>query len=61
MVLGTPNESYDFEMGAALLRPIGEEAVSKTTVDLLNRGVLSKLVRDPAKVKPGRTLKISET
>lgn len=60
MVLGTPHDSYDFASGASLLQRLGEESVSVATVELINRGVLTKLVRDPQKAKPGRTLKISE-
>jgi oxalate---CoA ligase len=60
MVFGTPNESYDPSRAAALLHSVGEQPVSKAKDNLLNRGVLSKLVRDSQKSKPGRTLKISE-
>jgi len=60
MTLGTPHERYDPESGAALLHDLGEHHVSLATKNLLNRGVLSKLVRDPQKQKPGRQLKISE-
>ena len=60
MVLGTPYESYDAEIGSNFLRVIGEEAVGIATKNLINRAVLSKLVRDPQKQKPGRQLKISE-
>ena len=60
MVFGTPNENYVPSKGAALLRSVGERAVSKAKDNLLGRGVLSKAVRDPQRPKPGRTLKISE-
>ncbi|KAI0047812.1 hypothetical protein FA95DRAFT_1558689 [Auriscalpium vulgare] len=60
MVFGTPNERYDPIKGSALLHSAGEEAVSIARTNLLSRGVLSKLVRDHHKPKPGRTLKISE-
>lgn len=60
MVFGTPNEIYDPESGARVLRSIGKEHVSLAMTDLLAQGVLSKLVRDPKKPKPGRTLKISD-
>ncbi|KAL0572575.1 hypothetical protein V5O48_009395 [Marasmius crinis-equi] len=60
MVLSTPNEFYDPERGAALLREVGEDDVSTATKGLLAQGVLSKLVRDPTKAKPGRQLKISD-
>ncbi|THU88448.1 hypothetical protein K435DRAFT_830546 [Dendrothele bispora CBS 962.96] len=60
MTLGTPNEVYDPEGASRLLHSIGEETVATATRNLLGRGVLSKLVRDPHKPKPGRFLKISE-
>ena len=60
MVFGTPSENYVPSIGAALLRSVGEEAVSKAKDNLLSRGVLSKVVKDPQRLKPGRTLKISE-
>lgn len=60
MVFGTPNENYVPSRGAALLRSVGEGAVSKAKDNLLSRGVLTKVVRDPQRPKPGRTLKISE-
>jgi oxalate---CoA ligase len=60
MALGTPNERYDPEPASTLLHHVGEQYVSPAARNLLNRGVLSKLVRDPQKQKPGRQLKISE-
>ena len=60
MTLGTPHERYDAELASTLLHTIGEQYVSVATKNLLSRGVLSKLVRDPQKQKPGRQLKISE-
>ncbi|KAF8506874.1 hypothetical protein F5888DRAFT_45373 [Russula emetica] len=60
MVFGTPNENYMPSRGAALLRSVGEGAVSKAKDNLLSRGVLSKVVKDPQRPRPGRTLKISE-
>lgn len=60
MVFGTPSDNYVPSRGAALLRSAGKQAVSRAKDRLLNRGVLSKLVRDPQKSRPGRTLKISE-
>ncbi|KIY52288.1 hypothetical protein FISHEDRAFT_35427 [Fistulina hepatica ATCC 64428] len=61
MVLGTSNENYDPESGSFVLQSLREDSVSAATKGLLGRGVLSKIVRDPQKVKPGRLLKISET
>ncbi|KAG6885704.1 hypothetical protein C0993_010876 [Termitomyces sp. T159_Od127] len=61
VTLGTPHECYDPELGSTLLHAIGEHNVSVATKNLLGRGVLSKLVRDPQKQKPGRQLKISES
>lgn len=60
MVFGTPKELYDPDSGARLLHSIGKQPVSVATSSLMNQGVLSKLVRDPKKSKPGRTLKISD-
>jgi oxalate---CoA ligase len=60
MVSGTPHESYETERASGLLRSAGDSAVDSARNNLLARGVLSKLVRDPQKQKPGRQLKISE-
>ena len=60
MVLGTPNEVYDSEQASRVLASAGEQFVQAAKDDLLDRGVLSKVVRDPTKHKPGRLLKISE-
>jgi oxalate---CoA ligase len=60
MVFGTPSENYVPSRGAALLRSAGKQVVSRAKDGLLGRGVLSKLVKDSQKPKPGRTLKISE-
>ncbi|KAI0067924.1 hypothetical protein BV25DRAFT_1819394 [Artomyces pyxidatus] len=60
MVFGTPNESYDSTRASNLLHQLGEQPVSIAKSNLLARGILSKLVRDPHKSKPGRTMKISE-
>lgn len=59
MTLGTPNEAYDASKASNLLSAVGE-AVGVAVEELLERGVLSKLVRDPTKHRPGRTLKISD-
>ncbi|KAI0768599.1 hypothetical protein BD413DRAFT_563329 [Trametes elegans] len=61
MALGNLNETYDPEVASQLLKDVGEEPVRAATTELLNRGVLAKIVRDPAKSKPGRTLKISDS
>ncbi|KAG7098926.1 hypothetical protein E1B28_000821 [Marasmius oreades] len=60
MALGTPVESYDPERAAFMLHKLGEDVTSVATKNLLGQGVLSKLVRDPSKAKPGRQLKISD-
>ncbi|THH29725.1 hypothetical protein EUX98_g4460 [Antrodiella citrinella] len=60
MALGSPNDVYDSEQASILLKSVGETSVQLVTADLLERGVLSKVVRDPAKAKPGKTLRISE-
>ncbi|KAJ3559601.1 hypothetical protein NM688_g245 [Phlebia brevispora] len=60
MTLGTPNEVYDPEGGSRVLVSVGEDPVRAAMSDLLERGAVSKVVRDPKKLKPGRLLKISE-
>ncbi|KAH8100488.1 hypothetical protein BXZ70DRAFT_937413 [Cristinia sonorae] len=60
MALGTPNELYDMQAASALMKSVGEEHCQLATLKLLERGVLSKVVRDPTKTKPGKTLRISE-
>ena len=60
MALGTPNEVYDPERASRLLASAGESSVRAAMSGLLEHGVISKVVRDPAKSKPGRLLKISE-
>lgn len=60
MVFGTPNERYDPEAASKLLHDVGEEPIAAASKDMLNQGILSKLVRDPTKPRPGRQLKISD-
>ena len=60
MTLGTPNEIYDSQIASDMLTTIGEKPVKTVTALLLSRGILSKVIRDPKKMKPGRALKISE-
>ncbi|KAG0697275.1 hypothetical protein DFH29DRAFT_947152 [Suillus ampliporus] len=60
MVFGMPTEHYDADLAAKMLHSAGDQSVSLATSNLLRRGVLSKVVRDPKKMKPGRTLKISD-
>ena len=61
MIFGTPSEDYEPLRAADLLHSVGEEQlVLKAKDNLLSLGVLSKVVKDPNKPKPGRTLKISE-
>ncbi|KAL6299663.1 hypothetical protein BKA93DRAFT_741989 [Sparassis latifolia] len=60
MMLGTPHESYDPEAAAKALHLVGEEYVKNATMNLLSRGILTKVVRDPKKSRPGRTLRISD-
>lgn len=60
MVSGTPHECYEAERASNLLRSVGDAPIDCARSNLLARGVLSKLVRDPQKQKPGRQLKISE-
>ena len=61
MVFGSPNELYDPDSATRLLHSAGDQYVSVARSNLLQQGVLSKLVRDPKKPKPGRMLKISDT
>ncbi|GJE87719.1 hypothetical protein PsYK624_038020 [Phanerochaete sordida] len=60
MTLGTPNDAYDAQKASHLLSGVGDKVVGAVVEDLLDRNVLSKLVRDPTRHKPGRTLKISD-
>lgn len=60
MALGNPTETYEADAGSQFLKAVGEEPVRLTTAELLSRGVLAKMIRDPAKSKPGRALKISD-
>lgn len=60
MVLSTPSELYDIGAATDLLQSVGEESVKVATETMLARGVLSKVVRDASKSRPGRTLKISD-
>ncbi|KAG2045206.1 hypothetical protein BDR03DRAFT_989022 [Suillus americanus] len=60
MVFGMSTEHYDADLAAELLHSAGNQSVSLATSNLLQRGVLSRVVRDPKKMKPGRTLKISD-
>lgn len=60
MVIGTPNERYSIETGNQLLKRFSDDAVSSVAESMLERGVFSKIVRDPKKPKPGRSLKISD-
>lgn len=60
MVFGAPNESYDPDRASRLLHSLGEVTTSNAISNLLARSVLSKSNRDPRRLKPGRSLKISE-
>lgn len=60
MVFGMSTEHYDAELAAEMLHSVGDQSVSLATSNLLRRGVLSRVVRDPKIMKPGRTLKISD-
>ena len=60
MVFGTPNDRYNADAASALLHEFGEQTVAIAKKNLLARGVLSKLVRDPKKQRPGRRVKISD-
>jgi hypothetical protein len=48
------------ETANQLLKRFGDDAVSSVAESMLERGVFSKIVRDPKKPKPGRPLKVSD-
>lgn len=60
MVFGTPASNYDEENASRLLRSVGEARVAAASARLLEQGVLSKVVRDKKRDKPGRRLQISD-
>ena len=60
MVFGTPASNYDEENASQLLRSVGEARVASASARLLEQGVLSKVVRDKKRDKPGRRLQISD-
>jgi hypothetical protein len=60
MVFGTPGDRYDPEAASSMLRGFGEQTIALARNNLLSRGVLSKILRDPTKNQPGRALKISD-
>ncbi|KAI0344000.1 hypothetical protein BDW22DRAFT_1355246 [Trametopsis cervina] len=60
MMLGTSNEDHNAARASDLLKSAGEEGVEMAVKEMLQHGVISKLVKDPKKRKPGRTLKISD-
>lgn len=62
---GTPADRYNAEKASSLLRDLGPgqdplQIVALAQKHLQDAGVLSKLVYDPKKPRPGRTFKISE-
>lgn len=62
MVLGTPNTSYDEDQASSLLRSVGDETlVISASERLLERGILSKVIRDKTRERPGRSLRISDS
>lgn len=60
MALGTPTERYDAAQGALILQSVGQKNVEAAAKSMIARGILSKLVRDPQRSRPGRHLKISD-
>ena len=60
MVLSTPSNRYDEEIAADVLKQCGEPEIIKASRSLLDAGVLSKSIYDPAKRRPGRALRISD-
>ena len=62
MVLGTPNTSYDEDQASSLLQSVGDETlVISASERLLERGILSKVIRDKTRERPGRSLRISDS
>jgi hypothetical protein len=60
MVLGTPNAVYDPDRASAMLHSVGEQPIAEARAALLARGVISNLVHDPKKPRPGRTLRFTD-
>ncbi|EJD42971.1 hypothetical protein AURDEDRAFT_185760 [Auricularia subglabra TFB-10046 SS5] len=60
MMLSTPDETYDEDLGVALLKAFGDGATERAAVSLLERNVVSHTLWDRDKIRPGRTLKIAE-
>ena len=60
MTLGTHNDDYDVDKASRLLGSVGDVPVKIAVRDLQERGIVSMLVKDPTKPRPGRTLKISD-
>lgn len=60
MTLGTPTEAYDIDQGSLVLKSVGDDVVKAAARDLQEQGVVSLVVSDPKKSRPGRTLKISD-
>ena len=60
MVLSTPSEHYNQNRASALLEGLSDETVSRASTILLDFGVLSKVVYDPNKSRPGKMLRISD-
>lgn len=60
MVLSTPSSQYEEATASKILKQFGETEIVSASRALLNEGVLSKTVYDPAKKRPGRMLRISD-
>lgn len=60
MVVDTPDEYYDETSASTFLNGLPEEVVSKAGERLLALGVLSKVVNETSKLRPGRMLRISD-
>ncbi|KZV85486.1 hypothetical protein EXIGLDRAFT_841464 [Exidia glandulosa HHB12029] len=60
MMLATPEDAFNEDIGADMLEHFGDEATKKAAVELLDRNVLAQTVHDVKKLHPGRTLKISD-
>ena len=60
MVLGTPDDRFEPTVAANMLHKIGDSQVESAMDRLLADNVLSKLIRDPSRMIPGRSVKISD-
>ena len=60
MVIGSPGDRYDPSVASDILHRLGDRVVEAATERLLAENVFSKVIRDPSRKAPGRTIKISD-